>query len=436
MARREGLGRPPGPRGRLLTGNTHAYESDRIGFLRRCHREYGDVFSFDEQTVFVIDPDITHQVLTRTGRDFVTELAPFDMRRDLDQATAQASAWMSARRTAWPGLNRSAVAASDNRTVEILDAVMAGCADHEVDVLTTLRAFSSRAIADHCFGTDAADVPGLLHDIIRATQPFTDSSYEFPAWLPIPRHRHFFRSYRRLTDGLTGIVRQRRASNTAEPRSDLLGMLLDADPDMPDDTVTSTLHSILMGGHGVPAAALTSVVWELARRPLLVGDLRDEANGAADADAPLPSAQLPSALPLAEAVVRETLRLYPPAWLMTRTARTTTALGEWSVSPGDDVLLNAYLIHRDPRWWQRPDEFDPSRWSNGRSAPGSAYLPFGAGPRVCLGSALAIRQLTLATSRIAQRFTIESSNASSVLPRFVGRLAPAGLRARFPPLRA
>ncbi|MEV7978209.1 cytochrome P450 [Streptomyces sp. NPDC086519] len=436
MAQRETPARPPGPRGHWLTGNTRAYEADRIGFLRRCHREYGDVFSYDEQTVFVIDPDLTHDVLARTGHGFVTELAPFDMRRDLDEATTQATAWMSARRATWPGLNRAAAAASDDRTVEILDAVTAGGASREVDVLTTMRAFTARAIAEYCFGADAVGVPGLLHEVIRATQPFTESSYEFPAWLPIPRHRHFFRASRRLTDALTGIVRKRRASDAGQPGGDLLGFLLTADPAMPDDTVTSTLHSILMGGHGVPAAALTSVVWELARRPRLAGDLRDEADGPASGDDPLPSDPVSAArLPLAEAVVRETLRLYPPAWLMTRTARTATALGDWSVGPGDDVLLNAYLIHRDPRWWQRPDEFDPARWLNGRPAPGPAYLPFGAGPRVCLGSALAMRQLTLATSRLAQRFAVESPNASSVALEFMGRLAPAGLRARFPPRR-
>ncbi|MFG2958963.1 cytochrome P450 [Streptomyces sp. NPDC048291] len=435
MAQRETLGRPPGPRGHWLTGNTRAYEADRIGFLRRCHREYGDVFSYDEQTVFVIDPDLTHDVLTRTGHSFVTELAPFDMRRDLDEATAQATAWMSARRATWPGLSRAASAAADDRTVEILDTVTAGVAGREVDVLTTMRAFTARAIADYCFGADAPGVPGLLHDLIRATRPFTESSYEFPAWLPLPRHRHFFHASRRLTDALTGIVRQRRASPAGETPGDLLGFLLAAEPAMPDDTVTSTLHSVLMGGHGVPAAALTSVVWELARRPGLVGELRDEAQGPASGTAPLPSAPSTAArLPLAEAVVRETLRLYPPAWLMTRTARTATRLGDWSVDPGDDLLLNAYLIHRDPRWWQRPDEFDPTRWLRGRPAPGPAYLPFGAGPRVCLGSTLAMRQLTLATSRLAQRFAVESPNASSVALEFMGRLAPAGLRARFAPL--
>ncbi|WP_316767103.1 cytochrome P450 [Streptomyces sasae] len=427
MAQRETLSRPPGPRGHWLTGNTREYEADRIGFLRRCHREYGDVFSFDEQTVFVIDPNLTHEVLVRTGDDFVTELAPFDMRRDLDQAAAQATAWMAARRTAWPGIGRAAAAASDGRTVEILDAVMADGADRAVDVLPVMRTFTARAIAEYCFGADSTGVPGLLHEIIRATQPFTDSSYEFPSWLPIPRHRQFFRAYRRLIGALTAIVRQRRASGSRAPGNDLLGFLLHTDPAMPDETVASTLHSILMGGHGVPAAALSSIVWELARRPRLAGDLRDEADGPTGGGAPSSTARLP----LAEAVVRETLRLCPPAWLMTRTAGAATFLGDWSLGPGDDVLLNPYLIHRDPRWWRRPDEFDPARWSDGQQAPGPAYLPFGAGPRVCLGSALAMRQLTLATSRLAQRFTVTSPNAATVVPEFVGRLAPAGLRASF-----
>ncbi|MFE4832820.1 cytochrome P450 [Streptomyces sp. NPDC056672] len=423
MAHREKLRWPPGPRGHWLRGNTREYEADRIGFLRRCHREYGDVFSYDEHTLFVIDPELTHEALARTGDAFVTELAPFDMRRDLDQASAHATSWMSERRAAWPGLNRTAAATTDDLTVAVLDAVIADGAGREVDVLTTMRTLTARTIAEYCFGADSAGVPDLLQETVRATQPFAESSHEFPAWLPLPRHRRFFHTYRRLAETLTGLVRERHASKSDVPRNDLLGLLLAAEPAPPVDTVVSTLHSVLMGGHGVPAAALTSVVWELARRPRLVDDLRDEADGPAD-----------GGTPLAEAVVRETLRLYPPAWLMTRTASTATTLGDWTLSPGDDVLLNPYLIHRDPRWWPRPDEFDPARWLDGRSAPGPAYLPFGAGPRVCLGSALTMRQLTLTTSRLAHRFTIESPNAASVTPEFVDRLAPAHLRARFLPI--
>lgn len=431
MGNAEQSGRPPGPRGHWLMGNGPAYDADRIGFLRRNHREYGDVFSFDERTIFVVDPELAHEALARTNHGFLTELAPFDTQHDLDQVAAQASAWMSARRTVWPGLNHSGAAAVDRRTVEILDLLARSAGDREVDVLAMMRAFTANAVAEYCFGRDCAPVPGLLADSIDVTRPFTAASYQFPAWLPLPRHRRFFRVHRHTLRTLTEIVRTRRALGARTPAADLLDFLLDADPTMTDRAVMSTLRGILMGGHGVPAAALVSVVRELACRPELVADLRAEAVRSGSTDSAPPAARLP----LAEAVVKEVLRLYPPVWLMTRTAGAATTLGPWSLRPGDEVLISPYLIHRDPRWWQRPDEFEPSRWSAGRPAPGVAYLPFGAGPRVCLGSAVAMRQLTLATSRLAQVFTIESTNAASAAPKFLGRLAPAGLRARFRPAR-
>lgn len=155
MAQREKPGRPPGPRGHWLRGNTRAYEADRIGFLRRCHRQYGDVFSYDDHTWFVIDPELAHEALTRTGDSFVTELAPFDMRRDLDQASAHAMAWMSDRRSAWPGLNRTAAATTDDLTATTLDAVVADGAGRDVDVLTMMRTLTARTIAAYCFGADS-----------------------------------------------------------------------------------------------------------------------------------------------------------------------------------------------------------------------------------------------------------------------------------------
>ncbi|MDI1466103.1 cytochrome P450 [Catellatospora sp. KI3] len=423
MPRADGPARPPGPRGHWLMGNTPAYEADRIGFLRRTHHEYGDVFSFDERTVSVADPELTHAALARTNSGFLTELPPFGSRPDLDRAAAQADAWMPTRRTAWPGLNQAASAAADGRTVEILDELAAAAADREVDVLPLARVFTARLTAEYCFGRDSGGIPALLAENLDVTEPFTDASYQFPAWLPLPRHRRLARVHRRTVQTLTATVRRRREAAAASG-ADLLDFLLEADPPLPDRTVTSTLRGVMMGGHGVPAAAVTSIVRELALRPELAAELRDEAG----------TGPVTARLPLAEAVVKEVLRLYPPVWLMTRTAGGAVALGEWTLNPGDEILLNPYLIQRDPRWWQRPDEFDPGRWLDGRTAPRAAYLPFGAGPRVCVGSALAVRQLTLTTSRLAQAYAVESSNAVGAAPRFHGRLAPAGLRARLRPV--
>jgi unspecific monooxygenase len=176
---------------------------------------------------------------------------------------------MPVRRTTCPGLSRSASAATDGRIIAILDAVTASASGRDVDVRSMMSTFTAQVISAYCFGRDGAAIPGLLSESARATQPFATASYNFPAWLPLPRNRRFSRTHRRPTGALTGIVRRRRAArNRTSSRNDLLDSLLDAAPAMSGDTVVSTLRSVLMGGHGVPAAALTSVVRELAL-PLL-----------------------------------------------------------------------------------------------------------------------------------------------------------------------
>ncbi|WP_433510548.1 cytochrome P450 [Nonomuraea sp. CA-143628] len=448
-------------------GNAVDYDKDRISFLRRHHREYGDVFSFDDRVVFTIDPRLTHQVLTATNRDYVTELAPFAGSSALLGAGEMIDPWMGARRVVRPALADDAVAGMDGRIVAILDAVLDATAGRPVDVLPVMLDFAGQVVADLCFGEDAAGIPELLAANHAALLPFENAGFQLPAWVPSPRNRRFFRVHRRTVETLTRLVAARRAEPARRRHRDLLDVLLGTpydprpatteDPAGPgsstvsDKSVVTTLWSILIGGHGVPAAALTSMVRELAIRPRLAAALAAEAGASVGAECPadrlppagaeglharrpLTEAGYPHArLPLAEAVVKEALRLTPPAWMMTRVARTDVALGEWRLGPGDEVLITPYLIHRDPRWWSHPDEFDPSRWDTVRPAPGT-YIPFGSGPRYCPGSAAAMRQLTLATSRIAQRFHVHAPNADAAEPEFCGRLAPSGLRAAFLPV--
>ncbi|NUW40219.1 cytochrome P450 [Nonomuraea rhodomycinica] len=443
-------------------GNVTAYEKDRVGFLRRHHRDHGDVFSFDERIVFTVDPRLAHQVLTATNRDYVTEPAPFAGTSAPRDAGEAARPWMRARRVLRPALADAApmVTGMDARFVAVLDDVLDRTAGREAEVLPLMLDVTGRAAAELCLGEDAAGVPDLLAAVHAVLLPFEEAGYQLPAWVPLPRNRRFLRVHRRTSETLTGLVRARRAGAARTPPRDLLDVLLAARPAMSDMAVTSALWTVLIGGHGVPAAALTSVVRELAMRPELAAALADEAgrpggddepgggdggpqgggggpqgwDGGPGAGARPGGAGRPRArLPLAEAVVREVLRLWPPAWTMTRVACAAVDFGGWRLRPGDEVLSVPYLIHRDPRWWPDPDVFDPSRWPAARPAPGT-YLPFGSGPRRCLGAAPALRQLTLAASRIARRFHVRAPDAAAAEPAFCGRLAPAGLRAAFHPV--
>ncbi|WP_277950002.1 cytochrome P450 [Bailinhaonella thermotolerans] len=455
--------RPPGPRGHWLMGNVAEYERDRIGFLRRHHREFGDVFSFDERTVFTVDPRLAHQVLAATNREYVTEAAPFAGASAPRDAGEFAGPWMRARRALRGALGDDAAGEWDAAFLAALDAALGRTAGRPVDVLPVMLGLAAETVAGLCLGADAAEVPELLAVNHAALLPFEEASYQLPAWVPSRRNRRFFRAHGRMTEALTRIVAARRAGAARSGGRDLLGVLLDARPALSEREVTTTLWSLLIGGHGVPAAALTSLVRELALRPGLTAALASEAAQAAaageaprnpgdpgaaespESDGTPESAGTPGTpgagegcprarLPLAEAVVREVLRLSPPAWMLTRVACVPAELGGWRLRPGDEVLLTAYLIHRDPRWWPRPDEFDPSRWDTAHPPPG-AHLPFGSGPRYCPGSSVAMRQLTLAASRIAQRFHLDAPDAAATVPAFSGRLAPAGLRAAFRPRR-
>jgi cytochrome P450 len=405
--------RPPGPRGHWLSGNVVEYDQDRAAFLRRHHETYGDIFSFADGIVLNKDPRVAHEILAATNRDYLTELPPFAGKPDLAGASAAIAPWMLARRAIRPALTGDAM---DGRIVDILARGLTATRRREVDVLPLMLDIAAHTVTELCLGSDGAGIPALLGENLAAARPFEEMDYQLPAWLPLPRNRRLFRVHRRTVDTLTRLVANRRAAD--DHGTDLLGVLLAAD--LSPRAVTTTVRGVLLGGHGVPAAALTSIVRELARRPDLTADLADEAG----AGTPVAN------LPLAGAVVRETLRLCPPVWMMTRVALTGGTLDRWSLAPGDEVLTSPYLIHRDPRWWPRAEEFDPHRWFTERPVLGT-YLPFGAGPRYCVGATLAMRQLTLSTSLLAQRFRPHAPAAADAEPDFRGRLAPAGLRATF-----
>ncbi|MEV5889088.1 cytochrome P450 [Nonomuraea fuscirosea] len=129
---------------------------------------------------------------------------------------------------------------------------------------------------------------------------------------------------------------------------------------------------------------------------------------------------------IAEAVIKEVLRMYPPTWLMGRDIVRETRVGEWDLRPGQQVMFCTYLVHRDPRWWTDPEEFLPERWFGG-DVPHSryAYFPFGAGPRICLGNQLGMTQLVLATAWLAADSTSRSPTWTAPCRRPRRSLSPA-----------
>ncbi|WP_281283681.1 cytochrome P450 [Nonomuraea longispora] len=429
-------GAVPGPTGRRMLGNTYDYEQDRLGFIDRCHREFGDVFRFSPTTVMVGDPEIIHDIFLRTNTDFRTEGSLFsDDRTSAAEQMRETGTLMLTRRKGWHGVNRAAATAHAERFLGQLEALVSRSGGRAVEVLPMMKSFFGFAVADYCLGGDGGDVSAVAEIIDRAANasvPLMRSSISFPQWFPAPTVIRFRKAERRALSQLELQVSARKERPGEDPR-DLLDVLKAQGEEGLDTTaVTRLLDIVMRASHGVPGATVAWAVRQFALEPVHLHKIRRESAivRAAAAGEPVEV----SDLPYTTAFLQELLRAYPPTWLMGRWVHKDTTLAHYDLRRGEQVMFSAYHVHRDSRWWSDPEEFQPERWL-GQERPhvGRAYFPFGAGPRICFGYQLGMVQLTLALAWLAENYDIDVLNAVEAVPTPVELLIPRGLKARFRP---
>ena len=205
------------------------------------------------------------------------------------------------------------------------------------------------------------------------------------------------------------IISQRRTGCSAD-RGDVVSALLAA-AQQPGGLSSRELHdhviTLLLAGHETTASALTWTLYLLGRHPWAQQQVQAEADTLDGREAS--AATLP-ALGYTRAVITEAIRLYPPAWIIGRTVTADLRLGGWHLPPGSVAAVSPLLLHRDPRWYPDPDRFDPGRWLGGHPAlPRNAYLPFSAGPRVCIGEQFAWSEAVTVLATLARSWTFHAA---------------------------
>jgi cytochrome P450 len=274
---------------------------------------------------------------------------------------------------------------------------------------------------------DAREVGAALTQALLALERRVESfSVVLPDSVPTPNQLRLRRAVRTLDRLVYRIIAERRASGA--DGADLLSMLMQArDEDgsgMSDRQLRDEVMTLVLAGHETTALALTWATYLLGHHPAAEARLHAELDQVLGGRLPT-AADLPR-LTYTGMVISEALRLYPPAWMIERVTLRDTVIGGRALRRDTTILLSPWTLHRDSRWFERPMAFEPERWDDGLSQrlPRFAYVPFGGGPRQCIGNTFALVEATLVLASIGQYFRLIPTAAAPVVPEPTITLRP------------
>jgi cytochrome P450 len=429
---------PPGPKTSLLSALTYRPGRDPLMFFSNLAREYGDLAYLrmgGEHLFIASDPAVIKDVLVTHNQNFHKSRGLERVKILLGEGllTSEDAFHLRQRRLMQPAFHRDRIAAYASTMVAHADRMRNGWSEGTTfDMARDMSRLTLLIVGKTLFDTDvesqARDVGeamgGLMDSFWTMMLPFGERLER----LPIPYLRRGRKARERLDAIVYGIIRERRA--TLGDRGDLLSMLLLAQDDedkgrgMTDKQVRDEAMTIFLAGHETTANALTWTWYLLSQTPEVERRLHEEIDRVLGGR--LPTVADVERLPYIMRVVTESMRLYPPAWLVGRRAVNEYRIGDYDVPPRSIIVMSQWIVHRDQRHYPDPERFDPDRWTPDFKAalPRFAYFPFGGGPRQCIGESFAWMELVLLVATIAQQWRFELLPGHPVVPNAAVTLRP------------
>ena len=429
-------GRIPGPRGLALLRFLVSMRNEPQQRLLELALEYGEYALLDfprQQTLLITSPSGIEHVLHHRHASYDKQTPRWaGLRRIWGNGllTADGDLWRGQRQRMQPAFHQDGVTQFAEIVVEEAERMgkiwhASALRGEPRDIYPDMLAVAVRAITRASFGSDVENKTDAITDALKEVQEFINpmawhNLLDIPLWLhPFihPGYRRFRAGYDVLTGVLREIVEQRRVDSE---RRDLLGMLMHA-KDAKSEVMTRAqlydeMMNMLMAGHETTGIATAWAWYWIAKYPDVQRQLQAEVDRVAGSRAPR-FEDLPS-LSYTRTVFEETLRITPPVWAYDRRAREEDEIEGYKISPGMFIALSPYIMHHHPRFWDKPDEFDPARFSPEQVArrPQYAYFPFGGGPRRCIGFRFAMLEGQLILAALAQSFTLRLKPGHPVEP--------------------
>lgn len=422
---------PPGPRGLPVFGVALSARRDpRVRFTELI-RTFGDLvyFHFGQMPqMLVAHPDDIQTILVgpreRFIKDVVTRALSFAMGQGL--VTSEGELWKRQRRLAAPAFSPREVAgycdAMVSRAASFVECAKVGGERNVHDDMTRLTLdVLVRTIFGSAPAQDMGDVNSIVAELMEGFQE-SELTWKrlLPHWVPIASRRKALGAIAKA-DALLFQLLESARKDGVEPTS-LLAKLMNAhevdEERMSDQQLRDELMTLFLAGHETTASTLTCAIDQIARHPHVRERLEREIDDVVG-DRPVRLEDVPK-LTYTNAVIKETLRLYPSVWAIGREVVQPITLGRYRIEPGTQLIIPQWVVHRDPRWFEDSEVFRPERWLDGLAERlhRFAYFPFGGGPRVCIGNHFAMleAEVVLATIMQSLRFTVDRATELELLP--------------------
>jgi cytochrome P450 len=409
------LAAPPLRRGLPIVGVLPQFRKNPPVFLQSLAREHGDLvhFRLGRQHIYLVsNPEWIKEIL-------VTNQTNFTKSRFLERAkvllgegllTSEGEFHRRQRRLVQPAFHRDRLIGYASSMVECTarsrEQWTGGV---ELDMSREMMRLTLAVVAKTLFSADVTtEADNIGAALTQVMVLFDMVLMPFSEWiekLPLPSVRRFEKARDFLDKTIYGIIAERRASK--EDKGDLLSMLLlaqdeDGGAGMSDKQIRDEALTLFLAGHETTANALMWSWYLLSQNPGAAQKFYDEVDRVLAGRLPTFD-DLPQ-LKYVEGVFAEAMRLYPPAWVIGRRAKTEYAIGEFTVPARSIFMMSPYVVHRDPRWFPDPDQFIPERWPLPADRPKFSYVPFGGGTRVCIGERFAWMEGVLLLATVAQKW--------------------------------
>lgn len=420
--------RPPGPKPHFLVGNFPLAGRDPLGTFTQWAAEFGDIFYYRAIRIpvyFLNRPDLIEQMLITQNENFAKDRVIQNSRWFLGEGllTSEGPAWLRQRRLCQPAFHRERIASYAAPMTVFAQEMLATWQDAETrDIHQDMMQLTLRVVAKALFGVEVEAetkrVSAALNDLMSYS---SGARMVLPPWirfLPVPGLARVRKAVRRLDETVFSIIQRHHSENGRG--NDLLSILMNVrDEDgsrMSDQHLRDEIMTFMIAGHETTALALTWTWYLLSQNPEAEQKLHHELDSVLAGRTP--RYEDLANLPYTDKVIKESMRLYPPAWGMGRVAVRNCVIGGYEVPAGANVVTCQWVMHRNPRYFPNPETFDPDRWSPemARSLPKFAYFPFGGGPRLCIGAGFATMEAALLLATMAQRFRLRLAPGYPVKP--------------------